>query len=64
MPNEPKTDPELLERLKNAVRHEMSPDEVRRQRLSFVYGNLPQDTTMTKHQVEAALARLDGELVA
>lgn len=61
MPNEPKTDGKLLERLQRAAQHEMTVDELRRQRVSFVYGNLPENSPMTKNQVEAALARLEGE---
>jgi uncharacterized lipoprotein YmbA len=61
MPNEPKTDVALLERLRNAAKHEMSRAEVERQRASFVFGNLPRDSAMTRHQVEVALARLEGE---
>lgn len=45
----------------SAARHEMTPDEIRRQRVSFVYGNLPHDNPMTKHQVANALARAEGE---
>jgi len=33
---------------------------VRRQRLSFVYGNLPDENQLTRAEVEAALAKLDG----
>ena len=61
MPNDPKSDSALLERLHQAAKHEMSMAELRRQRVSFVYGNLPEKSPMTKHQVGAALARLDGE---
>ncbi len=61
MTNQPKTDPALLERLTRAAKHEMTAEEIRRQRVSFVYGNLPQDSTLTRHQVAAALARLEGE---
>ena len=61
MPIEPKTNAELLGRLIVAAQQQMTSDEVRRQRISFVFGNLPKDNTLTKHQVELALARLDGE---
>lgn len=61
MPNEPKTDLALLERLRIAASREMTPEEVRRQRVSFVYGNLPDSSSMTRHEVEAALARLEGD---
>ncbi len=61
MPEQPKTDPILLERLQRAAKHEMSAEEVRRQRVSFVYGNLPHDNPMTKQQVASAIARMEGE---
>ena len=61
MPTEQKTDQRLIDRLERAARHSMTADEIRQQRVSFVYGNLPHDSTMTKSQVERALARLEGE---
>jgi hypothetical protein len=61
MPNNPTSDRALLDRLRHAAKHEMTMDELRRQRVSFVYGNLPENSPMTKHEVGAALARLDGE---
>jgi len=57
---EPRSDAELLERLRQAARKEMTPDEIRRQRLSFVYGNLPNGNTMTRNEVEVTLDRLEG----
>ena len=61
MPDQPKTDPRLLARLERAAKHEMTADEIRRQRVSFVYGNLPHSNTMTKQQVAAVIARHAGE---
>ena len=61
MPEQPKTDPVLLERMARAAKHEMTPAEIRRQRVSFVYGNLPRDNPMTRNQVAEAIARLEGE---
>jgi len=55
-----RTDPGLLSRLRAAAQVTMTPDQVRRQRISFVYGNLPSEDSMTKHDIELALARLDG----
>lgn len=57
---EPRSDAALLARLRQAAQKEMSPEEVRRQRLSFVYGNLPNGNTMTRDEVEVALDRLEG----
>ncbi len=61
MPEQPKTDPKLLARLALAAKHEMTADEIRRQRVSFVFGNLPQSNTMTRGEVASAIARIDGE---
>jgi hypothetical protein len=61
MPNLPKTDQRLIDRLELAAKHEMSAEEVRRQRVSFAFGNLPQGNTMTKQQVAGVIARLEGE---
>lgn len=60
MPKELKTDSALLEKLTQAARREMSVEEISRQRVSFVYGNLPDKNTMTRHEVEVALRRLEG----
>ncbi|APR52386.1 hypothetical protein CA223_12505 [Sphingomonas koreensis] len=53
------TDRGLLDRLSAAAKRGVSLEERRKQRLSFVYGNLPKSSSMTKHQVEQALERLD-----
>jgi hypothetical protein len=62
MPEQPKTDPQLIRRLERAAKHEMSAEEIRRQTVSFVYGNLPQGNTLTRREVAEALARLGGEV--
>ena len=61
MIEQPNTDPALLERLERAARHEMTAEEIRRQRVSFVYGNLPHKNPMTRCQVASAIARHEGE---
>ncbi|MEN5168105.1 hypothetical protein ABE444_00905 [Brevundimonas pondensis] len=55
------TDAVLLERLKAAAAYKMSRDEIQRQRSSFVFGNMPFDSSMTRPQVVEALAILEGE---
>ena len=47
-----KTTPELVELLKMAKDHVMTPREIWLQRLSFVYGNLPEENTLTREDVE------------
>ena len=59
-----KTDQLLLDRLESAAKHVLTKDELYRQRVSFVYGNLPKESTITRLQVEAALAKIEGETKA
>ncbi len=59
MPTNLKTDEGLLGRLQAAARRGVSIAERREQRLSFVYGNMPKGSTMSKHDVGQALERLD-----
>ncbi|MBB4837254.1 hypothetical protein HNP52_000305 [Sphingomonas kyeonggiensis] len=59
MPTNLVTDQNLLERLNAAARRGVSLQERRRQRVSFVYGNLPKGSAMTKMQVEKELERID-----
>ena len=54
------TDSALLERLRLAAQRPMSREEVRRQKISWVLGNLPFDSTVTREEVEAAIARHEG----
>jgi hypothetical protein len=59
MPTNLQTDRNLLARLAAAAARGVSVEERRKQRLSFVYGNLPKSSAMTRNQVEQALDRLD-----
>ena len=59
MPTNLVTDSALLDRLSGAAKRGVSPIERRLQRVSFVYGNLPKGSSMSKHEVELALERLD-----
>lgn len=56
-----RTDPGLLKRLVEAAKVEMTGEELRRQRASFVYGNLPNDSTLSRGEVEEVLGRLEGK---
>lgn len=62
MPHDIKTDAGLLERLSKArgINHET----LLRQRISFIYGALPPDSTITRQQVEEAIRRIEGGQVA
>lgn len=53
------TDKGLLGRLSEAAARGVSDAERRLQRISFVYGNLPKGSAMTRHQVKEALDNLD-----
>jgi hypothetical protein len=64
VPNEPKTDHALLERLRQAATRQVSGHELREQRVSFVYGNLPKGVTMTRDQVRKRLDQMDGVTAA
>lgn len=59
MPTNIMTDRGLLDRLSAAAKRGVSVAERKQQRLSFVYGNLPKGSPLTKHEVEQALERLD-----
>jgi hypothetical protein len=59
-----KTDPALLARLTKAATQPATKEELHQQRISFVLGNLPTGSQITREQVEAALARADGETKA
>ena len=49
----PPTDPELLALLERARNHKMTPEELREQRISFVYGNVAFDNpAITREMVE------------
>jgi hypothetical protein len=59
MPNNLQTDIALIERLRAAAKRGVSLAERKQQRLSFVYGNLPKGSAMSKVDVERALSRID-----
>lgn len=61
MPEQTKADAALILRLMEAAKRRMSPEEAREQRLSFVLGNLPFDSDVTREEVEAAIKRYEGE---
>lgn len=60
MPKDLKTDADLLRRLHDAVRHQMTRDELRAQKVSFILGAMPKDSTVTKGQVEEILNKSEG----
>ena len=55
-----KTDPELIKRLEEAAKKPITKEQLERQRVSFVYGNLPADSTITREQVEKRIKEHEG----
>jgi len=50
----------MRERLERARHHVMTPAEIYEQRISFAYGNLPAENTLTKDDVRREAERLYG----
>ncbi len=61
MPTVIKTDAALLKRLASSAKATVSKEQLRKQRVSFIYGSLSLKSPITRDRVESALARLDGE---
>lgn len=47
-----KTDPAIAKRLRKAAKKKLGRDELEKQRVSFVYGNMPAKSNVTRQQVE------------
>lgn len=63
MPIDIKTDADLLRRLREAAGKALTNEELRAQRLSFILGNLPKDSTVTRDEIEKILNQIEGEKV-
>lgn len=61
MPTEIKTDPALIKRLKASAGQKVSKERLLKQRISFIYGGLPVDSTITRDQIKSALEKFEGE---
>lgn len=59
MPNDIKTDSDLLRRLRTA--RGLTRQQLLQQRISFIYGALPGDSTITRQQIENTLKEVEGE---
>ena len=55
-----KTDPKLLRSLAAAVKRELTPDQLLRQKISFIMGSLSEDSTITRAKIEKALRKSEG----
>lgn len=60
MPDDIQTDARLIERLKKSGRYVTS-EQLRRQRVSYIMGSLPKDSTITRGQVEKILNENEGK---
>lgn len=60
MTNELKTDDKLLKRLSKAASEPVTKDEIAKQRVSFVYGNLPTNSTITRERVAKKIKMNEG----
>jgi Ca2+-binding EF-hand superfamily protein len=56
-----KTKQSTLEALEAAARRPLTPEEIRKQRVSFVMGSLDADSSITREKVEKILAEMRGE---
>lgn len=54
------TDPELLSRLRESAKTPISKQEREQQKISFVYGNLPKGSAITKERVEKRIKEKNG----
>jgi len=56
----PKTDEALLKRLQESAQKPVTKQELELQRVSFVYGNLPNNSTITREQVARKIKMNEG----
>lgn len=59
MPDDLRTDSQLLRRLTTA--RGITREQLRQQRISFIYGSLPKESTITRQQIENVLDRAEGK---
>jgi len=55
-----KTDERLLAKLRRSAAKPATKEELVRQRVSYVYGNLPDDSTITREQVAERIGENEG----
>ncbi len=56
----PKTDKGLLKRLQESTKKPPTKEQLHRQRVSFVFGNLPNNSTLTRDQVAKKIRMNEG----
>ena len=57
MPDDIKTDAALLDRLRKTAGMPLTAEQRLRRRVSFIYGALPTDSSITRKQIEEILAK-------
>lgn len=57
MPDNIETDPKVLDFIRTRPTAPMTADQMKAQCVSFVYGNMPQSSTLSREDVEALLSR-------
>lgn len=57
IPTDIKTDAALLKKLASCVKAQVAEEQLHQQRVSFIYGRLPAESTITVEQIEATLAK-------
>ncbi len=55
-----KTDAHLLRRLQESASQPVTKAQLERQRVSFIYGNLPPDSEITRERVEERVKSNEG----
>jgi len=59
-----KSDENLLKLLNEAAHRSLSRSELLAQRVSFIMGNLPKESTLTRERVEELLESVEGDTEA
>ncbi len=57
-------DDRFIERLRHAAKREMSEEELRRQKVSFILGTVGRSNDATQAEVESVLAKQNGKAVS
>ncbi len=55
-----KTDPKLITALRKAAGKTLSKETLHQQKVSFIFGSLGKDSTITRAKIEQELQKLEG----
>ena len=55
-----RTDPDLIEALRRSAGQEMTEEEIREQKISFIMGTVSVDSKITREEVAAHIDRMAG----